>query len=194
MLLSAQELLVQFWSLFLINLASLFVLTYFLFYKRHHDKQGFVTYTLFGIFLFTVVFFLIRNDAVISLGFAIFGILSLIRLRSDTFSKIEITYFFAAMSLSLINGMVADGHLMILIAINIVLLFLTYVFDNPVIFSHAESKVLYKLDAIPATLFNEPETTKEHLSTLLNVEVTDYTIVEIDSIKDSTHMRITYKS
>ena len=193
MLITVQDLLMQFSTLFAINLASIFLVVYFLYYKRHHDKQGFITYILFNIFLFTVVFFLIRNDAVISLGFAIFGILSLIRLRSETFSKKEVTYFFISMSIALLNGMVGPEYIIIMIGVNAILIFAVYIFDHPMMFMHPQQRIKYKLDSVPNTLFTEKEETKRLLSKTLSVEVTDYEVIEVDSIKDSSAIRVTFR-
>lgn len=187
------DLLGQFLLLFGLNLATVFVLVAMVYYKRYHDKKGFVAFMLFNIFLFTVVFFLIRNDAVVSLGFAIFGILSLIRLRSNTYTKIEITYYFLAMSIAVLNGMVVTEHIPVMIAVNVLLLGCVYVFDHPALFSHSHQTILYKLDSIPPGILHNPEQTKESLSTILSTTVTDYEIIEIDAIKDSVQLHITYQ-
>lgn len=193
MLVTAQELLIQFSTLFAVNFAAIFILAYFLYYKRYHDKKSFTTYILFNIFLFTVVFFLIRNSAVVSLWFAMFGILSLIRLRSDTFTKVEITYFFISMSIALLNAMVWSEHMMIMIWVNSVLIFMVYIIDHPVLFQHSLERIQYTLDSVPATLLSQPDETKTHLSKILKVEVTAYEVIEINSIKDSSELLVTYR-
>lgn len=193
MLMTIQSLLLQFGALFAINFTTAFIIIYCIYYTRHHDKQTFVTYMLFNIFLFTVVFFLIRNDAVISLWFAIFGILSLLRLRSETFSRTEITYFFVSMSIALLNGMAWIEYIIVMITVNALLVWAVYLFDHPKLFDHPQQKILYKLDSIPANLFADKEETKWMLSALLNITITDYQVIEVNSIKDSTDLRLTFK-
>jgi len=193
MLISTADIIFQFTLLFGMNLIAIFIVVYLIYYRRYHDKKGFIAYMLFNIFLFTVVFFLIRNDSVVSLGFAIFGILSLIRLRSDTNSKIEITYYFIAMSIALLNGMVGAAHIPLMIWVNAILVFCVFIFDHPMLFDHTHEKILYRLDSVPANLLADKEETKNILWSILSVEVMEYEVIEVDSIRDSSKLRVTYK-
>lgn len=53
---------VQFCILLLIDTISILFLTKNMYYARHHDRDGFVTYTLFNIFLFITIYFLSKLD------------------------------------------------------------------------------------------------------------------------------------
>ena len=117
----------------------------------------------------------------------------MIRLRSDTFTKIEITYFFISMSIALLNGMVGSEHIVLMIGINIVLLFLVWILDNPNLFQNPQERIMYKLDSVPRSLLSNTEDTLEILSKAVHAEVTDYEIIEVDAVRDSTKLRITYK-
>ncbi|NCQ81741.1 DUF4956 domain-containing protein [bacterium] len=65
----------QFGILFAINLVAIALFSYGLYYRKHKDVNGCISYTLFNIFLFVIIFFLSELETTFSVGFAIFGLL-----------------------------------------------------------------------------------------------------------------------
>ena len=66
------------------------------------------------------------------MGFGLFAILSIVRLRSSAVTQQEVAYYFVALVLGLINGIrVPDRTL--LVAMNVLLLGVMLVFDSRVL-------------------------------------------------------------
>ena len=58
--------------------------------------------------MFAVTALLAESTVGVGLGLGLFGILSIIRLRSDSITQEEIAYYFVALALGLIGGLSAD--------------------------------------------------------------------------------------
>jgi len=88
----------------LIDIASLAILLLPLFYRHHRRADLVAVYVSCNIGLFSVLTVLSFSPLSSSIGFALFGVLSIIRLRSVQFETIEIAYFFIALALALTSA------------------------------------------------------------------------------------------
>ena len=52
---------------FTLNLVTVTVLCYFIYYKRYKDKEAFISYMLFNVFIFTVISVLFNQSESISM-------------------------------------------------------------------------------------------------------------------------------
>lgn len=96
---------------------------------RHHRRDLVLAYAALNIGVFAVVTLLSGAESAAALGFGLFGILSIIRLRSDAITQEEVAYYFVALALGLVNGMtLADWRITLLL--NAVLLGVMYVADH----------------------------------------------------------------
>ncbi len=181
-----------FFKILAINLVSIFIFAYFLYYKQHKDYQWFMTYFLFNIFIFLIIYFLWHEDINMTVGFAIFGLVGIVRLRSDTMSKTDIIYFLGALTIAIINAL-NTWWLIFLIFINILILALTFFADNQFGKKYKYKKMQVILDQIPTTLFTDTKKTTDLLSTQFGIKVLDYEVGFINNIKDSVDMTITWK-
>ena len=88
-------------------LLDVVAITYLLFglFVRNHKRAGLVAvYLACNIGLFSVLTVLAFSPLSSAVGFALFGVLSIIRLRSYEFEHVEIAYFFMSLSLALITA------------------------------------------------------------------------------------------
>ncbi len=87
---------------FLLNLLIIVIFACGIYYRRHHDHEMLFLLLGFNLFLFPI--FLVSNNLSAGMGFTIFALLALVRLRSDALSKTEIGYLLGAVALTFING------------------------------------------------------------------------------------------
>jgi uncharacterized protein DUF4956 len=66
-----------------IDLAALAALAYALYYRRHGRRDLVVTFTMFNVGLFLAVVVLNLGHVNASVGFGLFAVLSIVRLRSE---------------------------------------------------------------------------------------------------------------
>ena len=92
------------WSL-LLDLTSVGLLSYAFYYRRHHNREMTVAISVINITLFALAGSLATFTLSIGVGFALFSVISLIRLRSDTAGWHEMAYLLASLSTGLILGL-----------------------------------------------------------------------------------------
>ena len=100
----------------IVNLAAIFLLAYVLYFRRHRRADLLLGYVALNIGIFVAISLLSTVRVDIALGFGLFAILSIIRLRSSTVTQQEVAYYFVALVMGLVNGMdIPDRRLVVLI-------------------------------------------------------------------------------
>jgi len=96
-------------------------MTYLLYFRRHGRTDLLLSYIALNLGIFVVMTLLTQVRVDIAVGFGLFAILSIIRLRSSQVTQQEVAYYFVALVLGLINGLnVSDRGLVV--GLNLVLL------------------------------------------------------------------------
>ena len=121
------------------------------------------------------------------LGLGLFGVLSIIRLRSEELSHREIAYYFAALSLGLLGGLEGLPLLWSIGLMALVLLAIA-IGDHPRVTAHTRSAELIIDQAI-----THPAALERRTSELLGGVVTDLVIRRVDLINDSTTVQVRYR-
>ncbi|WP_255622506.1 DUF4956 domain-containing protein [Pseudonocardia sp. DSM 110487] len=112
-----------------IDLVGILLMAYVLYFRRHWRADLLLSYVTLNIGIFVVMSVLSTVRVDIAIGFGLFAILSIIRLRSSAVTQQEVAYYFVALVMGLINGLdVADRALVI--ALNVLLLVVMAVFDS----------------------------------------------------------------
>src|SRR3954464_2634473 len=112
-----------------VNTTAIFLLAYALYFRRHHRADLLLGYVALNMGIFVAMSLLTTVRLDIALGFGLFAILSIIRLRSSAVTQQEVAYYFVALVLGLVNGInVPDRTL--LVAMNVLLLGIMLVFDS----------------------------------------------------------------
>ncbi|MCW4466576.1 DUF4956 domain-containing protein [Glutamicibacter sp. MNS18] len=88
-----------------LNIAAICILTFGLYLRRHHRRDLAVSYISINIGVFAVAAALSGTDVGMGLGLGLFGVLSIIRLRSNELEQHEIAYYFSALAIGLICGL-----------------------------------------------------------------------------------------
>ena len=105
----------------IVNIAAIFLLAYVLYFRRHRRADLLLSYVALNIGIFVAISLLTTVRVDIALGFGLFAILSIIRLRSTSVTQQEVAYYFVALVLGLVNGMdIPDRRLVVMI--NVLLL------------------------------------------------------------------------
>ena len=88
-----------------IDLAAMLVLVLGLYFPRHRRSDLVSAFLGVNVGVLAVATVLANSTVSAGLGLGLFGVLSIIRLRSDQISQTEIAYYFAALSIGLLSGM-----------------------------------------------------------------------------------------
>ena len=176
----------DFFLRFGIDLVSISLFAFVIYLKRHARRDLFMAFTSFNIGLFVVLAVISTRFVPAAVGFGLFAMLSIVRLRSEPFSNLELGYFFTALVLALVNGMSNSDKLFVVILNGIVLLGI-YVVDHPMLRTEVRSRRV-TLDRV----FTDPEALKAELEESFKVRILDVSITEVDYVRDVTDVRIRY--
>ena len=93
-----------------VDLLAIFLLAFVLYFRRHRRADLLLAYVALNIGIFVAMSLLSRVRVDIALGFGLFAILSIIRLRSSAVTQQEVAYYFVALVLGLVNGLGLDDR------------------------------------------------------------------------------------
>ncbi|MBA2631877.1 MAG: DUF4956 domain-containing protein [Chloroflexi bacterium] len=170
----------------LIDIAAIFIFAVAIYFRRHTRKDLAALFAFFNIGLFIVVTVISQAEAATAIGFGLFAILSIIRLRSEPFNNRELGYFFGALVLGLLNG-IATGPLAFTVILNVIVLAAIYGLDHPRVLQAALRRHI-TLDAI----HTDPDTLRAALEQRLNATVLECAVTAIDYVKDTMELEVQY--
>ena len=154
--------------------------------QRRPRRGLFVIFTTFNLALFCVLTVISERHIGPAVGFGLFALLSIVRLRSEPFSNQELSYFFSALALALINGVRIEdrGITLLLDAVVLGTLFLV---DHPSLHRRT-ARTRITLDAV----VTDPTALRAELERRLGVEVVEASVVEVDYVREV--MRVNVRS
>lgn len=170
------------------DLAAIVLLAYGAYFRRYLRRDLLLAYVALNVGVLAVTVLLAGAQAGIGLGLGLFGILSIIRLRSDQLTQEEVAYYFVALALGLVNGLrPALGWLAP--AVSAVLVAIMYVVDHPRLGGRTHRQ-LVTLDAA------HPDRADLHraLQRLLAAEVRHVVVLEVDMVRDVTVVDVRFRT
>jgi hypothetical protein len=170
------------------DLAAIVLLAYAVYFRRYHRRDLLLAYVALNLGVLAVTVLLAGARAGIGLGLGLFGILSIVRLRSDQITQEEVAYYFVALALGLVNGLrPAPGWLAP--AVSGVLVAIMYAVDHPRLGGHTH-RLLVTLDVA------YPDRSELHraLQRLLAAEVRHVVVLEIDMVRDVTVVDVRFRA
>ncbi|MEO3828881.1 DUF4956 domain-containing protein [Actinomadura sp. B10D3] len=113
-----------------VDLVAITILAHLIYFYRHYRRDLRLAYVAVNIGVFTVVTLLLVQRADLAIGFGLFGVLSIIRLRSSSLTQEEVGYYFVSLALGLVNGLAAQAP-WVALPLDAVLLAVMYLADHP---------------------------------------------------------------
>jgi len=168
-----------------LNLSALFVVVYVSYFRRHRRWDQVVGYTAFNLSLFTVSAALGSSAPLnVGVGFGLFAVLSIVRLRSAESGQIEIGYTMIALVLGLMSGL-SGMKFEVKVVFAILLSGSMLIIDNgrwqPI---RRRERLRIELDSV----ITDENDLKTHLVSLLGVTPVLFDVRSIDFVRDT--MRI----
>lgn len=171
-----------------IALVAIFLLAFVVYYRKHRRRDLLLAYVALNIGLFVAMSMLTTVRIDIALGFGLFAILSIIRLRSNTITQEEVAYYFVTLVLGLINGLRLDDRGMTIL-LNAVLITTMYVVDHRGLLSRSQRRVV-TLDVI----HHDPAALVADLERRLRGRVVHHQVDEIDYVRDVMVIDVRYQA
>lgn len=169
------------------DLVGILILVFGLYFPRHRRKDLLVAFLVVNIGVLAVANALSSTEASAGLGLGLFGVLSIIRLRSTELDQQEVAYYFAALALGLLGGLEADPAWLAPSLMAAVITVLA-IGDHPSMFQNYRNQVM-TLDVA----FTSEAALRAHLETLLNSTIHRVKIHKVDLVRDTTVLEVRYE-
>ena len=180
----------HFFIRFAINMAAIFVLVRFCYFKFSRHRSYASSFILFGMGVFLVTGQLSSVDISMGFAFGLFAIFSMLRYRTESIDIKEMTYLFLVISIALLSGVGAMTHIE-LIVIGAVIIVMAYITETSLLLPMlVEKSVQYeKIENIL------PERRKELIADLcerLGVDIQNVEIQSVDFLRDTARLKVQY--
>ena len=169
------------------DLIAITLLVGALYIPRHGRRDLVAAYIGVNVGVLAVTLLLSTSDNVgAGLGLGLFGVLSIIRLRSSSLAQGEVAYFFAALALGLLGGI--KSHLIIVAILMALILASLWVGDHPALMRRNRNQVV----TLDRAISDENELITE-LEDLLGAHVRSVDLKSLDLVNDTTIVEVHYR-
>ena len=151
-----------------------------IYFHRHQRRDLLLAYVALNAGVLAVTAMLASAPVSAGLGLGLFGILSIIRLRSDSITQEEIAYYFIALALGLVTGL-HPGSAYEVGGLAALLVAVMYVADHPALFPRARHMLL----TVDTAIADEDEL-RRHIEERLGVDVRRLIVQQLDFVRDVT--------
>jgi hypothetical protein len=169
------------------DVVAIAVLSYGLYFRRHGRRDMTLAFMALNVGVMALATVLARVSVGTGLGLGLFGVLSLIRLRSSEISQEEVAYYFVSLALGLITGF-QPQPLWLVPALGSLLVAMMYIADHPDLFRR-HRRQLVTLDAA----ITDEEELISRLQDLLGADVTHVIVQEVDLVRDLTEVDVRFR-
>jgi len=173
--------------MFAIDLVAISIVVFGLYFPRHRRKDLVVAYLGVNVGVLAVADALNASEIAAGLGLGLFGVLSIIRLRSAELDQEEVAYYFAALALGLLGGLTV-GPDWLTPALMGAIVAVLYIGDHPKLFAGYRTQVV-NLD----TAVTNETALSAHLEQLLGAEVHRLRVRKVDLVNDTTTVEVRYE-
>lgn len=170
-----------------IDLIAIVVMTFGLYVPRHRRRDLVVAFLVVNVGVLSVAIVLGTTAVGVGVGLGLFGVLSIIRLRSSEIAQHEVAYYFAALALGLLAGLATTVTPIIIVLMALIVLVL-FVGDSPRLFRQYRQQVIV-LD----TAYTDETALHAALERMLGARVHRVTVQHLDLVNDSTTVEVRYQ-
>jgi hypothetical protein len=170
-----------------VDVIAILVMALGVYFPRHRRRDMVFAYIALNLGVVAVTSALATATVSAGLGLGLFGVLSIIRLRSSELSQQEVAYYFVALAMGLLGGLTLSPAWAGPALIGMLLAGM-YVGDHPKLLgSYRHQQVT--LDAA----FTDEQALRERLELLLGAEVRHLVVDKVDLVRDTTVVDVRYR-
>ncbi|MFK7917740.1 MAG: DUF4956 domain-containing protein [Ilumatobacter sp.] len=169
------------------DVVAITVLVFGLYFPRYQRKDMMVAILSLNIGVMAVATALSSAEVSAGLGLGLFGVLSIIRLRSSEIAQEEIAYYFSALALGLLAGFEVNP-LWLTPALMAAIIVALFVGDHPRVFASSRQQSM-NLDSA----FTDERKLVERLENLLGADVVKVKVKRVDLVNDTTSVDVRFR-
>jgi hypothetical protein len=171
-----------------LDLLAISYLVFGLFYRINKRNDLAVVYLACNIGLFSVLTVLSFSPLSTAVGFALFGVLSIIRLRSFEYTHAQIAYFFMSLSIALICAIDLSSLTLPALLLGMLLLVMTLVELKG--FRERTNNMTITIDRV----IIDESALKNHLSEILHAPIVSCNIMEVNTLQETMLLQVVYRA
>ena len=178
---------------FVFNTAAVWLITHWLYFPKSRRREYYFTFMLIGISVFFLINLLGGAKIKIEFALGLFAIFGIIRYRTESMPVREMTYLFMIIAMSVINGLSANLGWVELLAVNLLFILMTFLFEN----IKVKGSMAVKLVQYDRIELIKPERRAELLADLkerTGLDIVKIEIGGIDFLRDMSVIKIYYDS
>ena len=170
-----------------LDIGAVFILVYLVYFRRHRRWDQVVGLVAFNVSLFTVSAALGSSGPInVGVGFGLFAVLSIVRLRSDEASQVEIGYTMVSLVLGLMTGL-PGMEFQIKCIFSGLLVVTMFLIDNHWLTEvNRYAKMRVEIDRV----INDDDALLLHLEQLLNRPIVSAQVREIDCVRETMELDV----
>lgn len=173
-------------ALFAIDLVAVCVLVFGLYFPRHRRRDLVVAYLGVNVGVLAVAGSLSSGDVGAGLGLGLFGVLSIIRLRSTELDQHEVAYYFSALAMGIL-GPLSGGSAWLAPALMALILVVMYLGDHPRLLRNYRRQIVVLDSAV-----TDHVALVAQLEQLLGARVHTATVDRVDLVNETTVVEVRY--
>jgi len=173
-------------ALFAIDWLAVGLLAFGLYFPRHRRRDLVVAFLCVNIGVLAVSSVLSSTAIAAGVGLGLFGVLSIIRLRSTELEQHEVAYYFSALALGLLAGLASPDW--ITVALMAMILLVIFIGDHPRMFRRYRHQVVVLDQAFP-----DENALIAHLEQMLGARVHRVIVQRLDLVNDTTTVEARYQ-
>jgi len=173
--------------MFVFDVVAIVVMTFGLYFPRHRRKDMIVAYLGVNLGLLAITSSLSADGITLGIGFGLFAVLSIIRLRSAELDQPEVAYYFAALAIGLLGGLIVNPIWLAPALMGAILLAL-FIGDYPRLFSRYRVQTL----TLDSSYTDERELVAR-LEELLGARVHRIKVRRLDLVEATTTVEARYE-
>lgn len=171
----------------LVDIVAISILAYGIYFRRHGKSELALAFVALNIGVFAAVALLANSEVGMGFAFGLFGILSIIRLRSTQLSQSEVAYYFISLVFGLINSLGASS-LLIAAALDVVLVGIMAGLDTSLVGKHRRQHRLV-LDRA----FTDHKMLRQEIEYRLGASVISMDVEQIDFVREITVVNVSVR-
>lgn len=170
-----------------IDLVAMIVLVFCLYFPRHRRADLVAAFLGVNVGVLAVATVLANSAVSAGLGLGLFGVLSIIRLRSDEITQHEIAYYFASLSIGLLMGMTSTPTPLVVGLVALILVALAFG-DSRLLFGRYSNQTVQLDRAI-----TEDAALRAALGERLGATVIGTRVIRVDFVNDLTLVDVRFR-
>lgn len=169
-----------------LDLAAILLVATVLYLRRHRRRDLVLVFVIFNLGVFCVLSVITERKISAAVGFGLFALLSIIRLRSQPYANVELAYFFSSLVLGVVNGI---GHTdrWFKLMIDALIVIGLFAADHPSI-----QRVVQRRRVILDAVHTDVAELRRELERRFGVQIVDLLIREVDYVRETTSVAVSF--